>query len=89
MAGAIYLAEGSRSARSWLRRLFRERLAGPGDDRAPKSAKSRLQEWSQRVLRSKPRYELVESVEEHIAAEHPEQVGSYSREQILELAHEH
>ena len=32
---------------------------------------------------------LVENVQAHIAADHPEQVGNYSREQILEMAHEH
>ena len=32
---------------------------------------------------------LVENVQSHIAADHPEQVGSYSKEQILEMAHEH
>lgn len=33
--------------------------------------------------------ELVANVEAHVAAEHPEQVGQHSREQILEMAHEH
>ena len=32
---------------------------------------------------------LVENVEAHIAADHPDLVGKYSREQILEMAHEH
>jgi uncharacterized protein DUF1059 len=32
---------------------------------------------------------LVENVQAHIASDHPEQVGTYSREQILEMAHEH
>jgi hypothetical protein len=32
---------------------------------------------------------LVKKVEEHIAAEHPDQVGKYSREQILQMSHEH
>jgi hypothetical protein len=32
---------------------------------------------------------LVENVESHIAADHPEMVGNYSREQILSMAHEH
>ena len=31
---------------------------------------------------------LVENVEAHIAADHPDLVGKYSREQILEMAHE-
>lgn len=33
--------------------------------------------------------QLVENVQAHIAADHPEQVGKYSREQILEMAHAH
>jgi hypothetical protein len=32
---------------------------------------------------------LVENVQAHIASDHPEQVGNYSRAQILEMAHEH
>ena len=32
---------------------------------------------------------LVENVEQHLSEEHPDLVGSYSREQILEMAHEH
>jgi predicted small metal-binding protein len=33
--------------------------------------------------------ELVKNVEEHVADKHPDQVGKYSREQILQMAHEH
>jgi hypothetical protein len=33
--------------------------------------------------------ELVTNVEAHLAAEHPEQAGKYSRDQILHMAHEH
>lgn len=33
--------------------------------------------------------ELVENVEAHISADHPDLVGAYSREQILGMAHEH
>ncbi len=33
--------------------------------------------------------DLVENVEAHIAKDHPEMVGKYSREQILEMAHPH
>jgi hypothetical protein len=33
--------------------------------------------------------DLVENVEAHISADHPDLVGKYSREQILEMAHEH
>ncbi len=58
VVGAVYLAEGVRKVRSWLRRLFADELPVDGDDSAPKSAKSRLQEWTQRVYRQKPRYEL-------------------------------
>jgi ribonuclease-3 len=43
--------------RRWLLHLLADQLEGPGA--APKSAKSRLQEWSQRVHRQKPRYELL------------------------------
>ena len=32
---------------------------------------------------------LVESVEQHIQSDHPDMVGKYSRQQILEMAHEH
>jgi ribonuclease-3 len=59
VVGAIYLSEGVRAVRTWLRRLFADELPAPGQDRAPKSAKSRLQEWSQRVNHQKPRYELI------------------------------
>jgi len=62
VVGAVYLSEGVRPVRGWLRRLFADELPQRGDDRAPKSAKSRLQEWSQRVHRQKPRYELVATV---------------------------
>ena len=33
--------------------------------------------------------ELVENVNEHIATKHPDMVGKYSREQILDMAHDH
>ena len=32
---------------------------------------------------------LVEGVEAHLASDHPEMAGQYSREQILSMAHEH
>ena len=32
---------------------------------------------------------LVENVQAHISADHPDLEGKYSREQILEMAHEH
>ena len=33
--------------------------------------------------------QLVGNVEQHIDSDHPDMVGKYSREQILEMAHEH
>ena len=33
--------------------------------------------------------ELVSKVEQHVSESHPELVGKMSREQILEMAHEH
>ena len=33
--------------------------------------------------------ELVTNVEQHVQESHPEMVGKMSREQILEMAHEH
>jgi Protein of unknown function (DUF1059) len=32
---------------------------------------------------------LVENVQAHIASDHPEMADKYSRDQILEMAHEH
>jgi ribonuclease-3 len=60
VAGAVYLAEGLPATRRWLLHLFSEELDGP-ERVSLKSAKSRLQEWSQRVHRQKPRYELLET----------------------------
>ena len=33
--------------------------------------------------------QIVANVEAHLEADHPDLVGTYSREQILEMAHEH
>ena len=33
--------------------------------------------------------EIVQKVQAHVAADHTEIVGGYSREQILEMAHDH
>ena len=33
--------------------------------------------------------ELVANVEQHVQDEHPDQVGTMGREQILEMAHDH
>ncbi len=61
VTGAIFLAEGMPSVREWLRTLFIERVEGDGVAVGPlKSAKSRLQEWTQHRRHTKPRYELVE-----------------------------
>jgi ribonuclease-3 len=60
VAGAIFLAEGLETTRTWLRALFGERLDLRGDEDAPpKSAKSRLQEWSQRHRHTRPHYQLL------------------------------
>jgi ribonuclease-3 len=62
IVGAIYLAEGVEPTRTWLRRLIGEQLDLPGEDAALKSAKSRLQEWTQRRHHTKPHYELVSAI---------------------------
>jgi ribonuclease-3 len=59
VAGAIFLSEGLESTRGWLRRVFGSQLPGQEEGDQLKSAKSRLQEWSQREQRIKPHYELV------------------------------
>jgi predicted small metal-binding protein len=33
--------------------------------------------------------ELVTNVQAHIASDHPDMVGNYSSEQIVEMAHDH
>ena len=62
VAGALFLSEGMEATRVWLRRLFNARLSTPGEAAPPKSAKSRLQEWTQHFRRAKPFYELVSAV---------------------------
>ncbi len=63
LAGAVFLAEGLDPTRAWLRALFGERLDLRGDDDdPPKSAKSRLQEWSQRHRHARPHYQLLGTV---------------------------
>lgn len=62
MAGALSLSEGTERAELVLERLFRPHLdllaalVGP-----PKSAKSLLQEWSQRHRGVKPTYKLLDT----------------------------
>jgi len=60
VAGAIALSEGLARTQAWLRRIFTARLRRDGELEPPKSAKSRLQEWTQRHHRQKPLYELSE-----------------------------
>jgi ribonuclease-3 len=59
VAGAIFLTEGLEVTRGWLRRLFAAQLPDADEAEPLKSAKSRLQEWTQREHRIKPHYELV------------------------------
>jgi ribonuclease-3 len=59
LAGAVFLSEGIEASRAWLARLFDAPMPGADGPEPPKSAKSRLQEWSQREHRIKPHYELV------------------------------
>ena len=60
LAGAVYLAAGVEASTTWLRGIFEARLAPPGEALdAPKSAKSQLQEWSQRNHRLKPVYQTL------------------------------
>jgi ribonuclease-3 len=59
LTGAIFLSEGPDAAGAWLRGLMTPLLPGADEAAPPKSAKSRLQEWSQQEHRIKPHYELV------------------------------
>jgi ribonuclease-3 len=61
LVGAAYLSEGMAATESAFTPLLAERLAESGGGDAPKSAKSRLQEWSQRNRGTRPSYELVGS----------------------------
>ncbi|HEY7738059.1 MAG TPA: ribonuclease III [Candidatus Limnocylindria bacterium] len=62
LIGAIYLSEGMAATEAAFRPLLTARLAPTEGGDALKSAKSRLQEWSQRHHRgTRPLYELVES----------------------------
>ena len=60
LAGALAVREGYGTTQRWLRGIFAPLLAPTGSDEPHKSAKSRLQEWTQRHHHQKPRYELVE-----------------------------
>jgi ribonuclease III len=60
LAGALSLSEGTERAEAVLEGLFATRLAGLAALAGPpKSAKSRLQEWSQREHGTKPAYQLI------------------------------
>lgn len=60
VAGAVSLSESPLRTRRWLRSIFSRRLDSRSGFGPPKSAKSRLQEWTQRRHHQKPQYELVE-----------------------------
>jgi ribonuclease III len=60
LAGALSLSEGYETTDGVLTRLFASRLeALDAQDGPPKSAKSRLQEWTQRRHGTKPAYTLA------------------------------
>ena len=60
LAGALSLSEGHDRTEEVLRRLFEPRLDALAEiDGPPKSAKSRLQEWTQRHLGTKPVYQVI------------------------------
>jgi ribonuclease III len=62
LAGALSLSEGTERAEAVLEGLFAPRLdALSGTAGPPKSAKSLLQEWSQRNRGVKPIYQLLET----------------------------
>jgi ribonuclease-3 len=59
LVGAIYLSEGLEATEVAFAPLLASLLASDAD--SPKSAKSRLQEWSQRQHGTRPSYRLVRS----------------------------
>lgn len=61
LIGAMYLSEGMAVTEAAFRPLLAARLAQGDEGDALKSAKSRLQEWSQRHRGTRPLYELVDS----------------------------
>jgi ribonuclease-3 len=61
VAGALYLSEGLTATRDWLLGVIGEQLERAGEG-VHKSAKSRLQELTQRQHRTKPHYELVATI---------------------------
>jgi ribonuclease-3 len=62
LAGALSLSEGNAATERLLQDLFATRLDELNEvEGPPKSAKSRLQEWTQRHHGTKPVYELTET----------------------------
>lgn len=63
LAGAVSLSEGTERTEQVLRRLFEPAVAALAEiDGPPKSAKSRLQEWTQRHHGIKPVYQLTGTI---------------------------
>ncbi len=60
LAGALAVREGFGTTQRWLRRIFAPLVAPTAAEAPHKSAKSRLQEWTQRHHHQKPRYEVTE-----------------------------
>lgn len=61
LVGAIYLSEGLEATEAAFAPRLASLLAPTSDSDTPKSAKSRLQEWSQRQYGTRPSYRLVRS----------------------------
>jgi ribonuclease-3 len=61
LVGAVYLSEGMEATERAFGPILSTHLAPASKADAPKSAKSRLQEWSQRHRGVRPSYELVAS----------------------------
>ena len=55
------IGQGFGPTQRWLRRTFAPLVSPGGVGDPPKSAKSRLQEWSQRQRGTRPMYELLEA----------------------------
>jgi ribonuclease-3 len=60
LAGVLAVREGFGPTQRWLRRVFGSLIAPTRTEEPPKSAKSRLQEWTQGHHHQKPRYQVTE-----------------------------
>jgi ribonuclease-3 len=60
LAGVLVVREGFGPTQRWLRRVFGSLIAPTRTEEPPKSAKSRLQEWTQGHHHQKPRYQVTE-----------------------------